>query len=215
MINNCDNCIFGSVDYDDYDDYDNAFYYCSKHDEEMEEPKFCEDFKEVEYKPYIEKNQECDCCKYLNKCIKNNMALNCTCISDKMVHYMRGIYGCFKVNENELKVFRCLANAKISTYMSMYSPSRAVISSKYIATSCGLSIYKTRKIIKSLVDKGLIERVSCGRPAVVSYGEIAELECEAMPPLNGFALTKKAFETEEWKEMYENWEKSLAEWANE
>lgn len=118
------------------------------------------------------------------------------------------------MNCDELKVFRCLANAEISTYMSMYSPSRAVISSKNIAESCGLSVYKTRKIIKSLVDKELVERASCGRPAVVSYGEVAELECEAMPPLNGFALTQKAFETEEWKEMYENWEKSLAEWAN-
>lgn len=118
------------------------------------------------------------------------------------------------MNCDELKVFRCFANAEISTYMSMHSPSRAVISTKDIATSCGLSVYKTRKIIKSLVDKGLVERASCGCPAVVSCGEICELVCEAMPPLNGFALTKKAFETEKWKEMYEDWKKSLTEWAN-
>ena len=95
------------------------------------------------------------------------------------------------MNCDELKVFRCLANAEISTYMSMYSPSRAVISSKDIAESCGLSVYKIRKIIKSLVDKELVERASCGSPAVVSYGEIAELEYEAMPPLTFFPKKRK------------------------
>ena len=65
-----------------------------------------------------------------------------------------------------------------------------------------------------LVKEGLIERASCGNPAIVSYGEYTELVCEAMPPKNGFALTKKGFQSEMWKEVYDEWCKSMEEWAN-
>ena len=89
-----------------------------------------------------------------------------------------------------------------------------VFSSKSIAESTGLSRYKTMKILHLLRDEGLIKNDCVGRPAVVSHGEYEELECEAMPPLRGFSITKKGSETDIFKQESDAYYKSLAEWAN-
>lgn len=115
---------------------------------------------------------------------------------------------------DEKAVFHCIANCEISSYSTMYAPERVVVSTGDIAKKCLWSKYRTRKAIKGLVEKGLIERASCGCPAVVSYGEYTELVCEARPPMNGFAITKQGFQSEEWKNIYDMWCRSMEELAN-
>lgn len=111
-------------------------------------------------------------------------------------------------------VFLIFCNAEIGSYMTTYGPERVVVSTKEVAKSMHWTEYRTRKAIKELVSRGWIERASCGCPAVVSYGEYTELVCEAMPPKNGYAITKEGFQTELWKGAYRDWCKSMEEWAN-
>jgi len=111
-------------------------------------------------------------------------------------------------------VFLVFCSAEISTYTTMYAPDRAVVSTKEVARILKWTEYRARKAIKSLVNRGWLERASVGCPAVVSYGEVPELVCDAMPPKNGYAITKKGFKTGLWKSAYQDWCDSMAEWAN-
>lgn len=115
---------------------------------------------------------------------------------------------------DERAVFHCIANCEVSTYTIMYPPQRVVVSTGEIAKMCLWSKYRVRKAIKGLVEKGLIERASCGNPAVVSCGEYAELVYESAPPTNGYAITEQGFQCEEWKSIYDLWCRSMEEWAN-
>ena len=111
-------------------------------------------------------------------------------------------------------VFLVFCQAEIGSYMCTYGPEKVVVSTKEVANAMKWTEYKARKAIKELVSRGWIERASCGCPAVVSYGEYTELVCEAMPPKNGYAITKEGFQTDLWKTAYQEWCDSLAEWAN-
>ena len=111
-------------------------------------------------------------------------------------------------------VFLVFAQAEIGSYMCTYGPERVVVSAQEVANTMHCSVYKARKAIKELVERGWIERASCGCPAVVSYGEYEELVCDAMPPKNGYAITKEGFQTDHWKIAYQEWCDSMAEWAN-
>ena len=119
-----------------------------------------------------------------------------------------------KSMNDENIVFNRIANCEVSSYSIPYPPDRVVVSTGEIAKMCLWSKYRVRKAIKGLVEKGLIERASCGNPAVVSYGEYAELVCESAPPKNGDAITEQGFQSEEWKSIYELWCRSMEEWAN-
>lgn len=111
-------------------------------------------------------------------------------------------------------VFLVFAQAEIGSYMCTYGPERVVVSAKEVANVMRWSVYKARKAIRELVQRGWIERASCGCPAVVSYGEVPELVCDAMPPKNGYAITKEGFQTDHWKVAYKEWCDDMAEWAN-
>ena len=115
---------------------------------------------------------------------------------------------------DEIAVFHCIANCEVSSYTTMYAPNRVVVSTGDIAKMCLWSKYRTKKAIKGLVEKGLIERASCGNPAIVSCGEYTELVCESAPPTNGYAISKQGFKSEEWKSIYDMWCRSMEEWAN-
>lgn len=115
---------------------------------------------------------------------------------------------------DEEKVFSIICDCEIGTYMATYAPGRGVVSTREIADMGGYSKYRVSKLIKALVLMGIVERASVGCPALVSYGEYTELICEARPPKNGYAITKAAFESDVWKRKYNEWCKSLAEWAN-
>ena len=115
---------------------------------------------------------------------------------------------------DEKIVFNCIANCEVSSYSIPYPPRRVVVSTGEIAKICGWSKYRVRKAIKGLTEKGLIERASCGCPFMESCGEYRKLVYEAMPPKNGYAITKVGFKSKDWKDIYAMWEKEMEEWAN-
>ncbi len=88
-----------------------------------------------------------------------------------------------------------------------------VLPAQSIANATEMSKYKVLKILHELRDDGLVERASQGCPAQVSYGEITELICDAMPPLNGWALTAKGRETDVYKAVKDEFERGMEEWA--
>lgn len=87
----------------------------------------------------------------------------------------------------------------------------SVISSKTISEQLNISRYKALQAIKMLVSSGFLEKASQGRPAVESFGEYRELVCEAMPPINGYALTKKARNCPTYNRIEKARDKELAE----
>lgn len=113
------------------------------------------------------------------------------------------------------RIFNLLVSCQIGTNMHTYAPDIAVVSISNIVSLLGdVTKYHARNALKSLIADGLVYYTSQGRPAVVSYGEVTELICDAAPPINGYALTKKAYQSGEYKQAYADWEKSLEEWAN-
>ena len=119
-------------------------------------------------------------------------------------------------DEAKKKILSQIISAEIVSYMCTYAPDKAVMTiSNIIALVDGLTKYRARKALNSLIEDGLIEYTSQGCPAVVSFGEVPELVEDARPPINGYALTKKGFQSNEFKQAYKEWERSLAEWIND
>ena len=113
------------------------------------------------------------------------------------------------------RIFDILISCEIGTYTSFHAPDRAVVSISNIVALLGdVTKYAARQALKRLREDGLVEYTSQGCPAVISYGEVPELIEDAAPPINGYCLTKKGFETPEWKQAYKDWCKSMEEWAN-
>ena len=113
------------------------------------------------------------------------------------------------------RIFQILISCEISTYTSLHAPDRAVVSISNILDMLGnVTKYGARQALKRLMADGLVEYTSQGCPAVISYGEVPELIADAAPPINGYSLTKKGFETPEWKQAYKEWNKLMEEWAN-
>lgn len=111
------------------------------------------------------------------------------------------------------KILGCIVGCELSLYTVLYGPDRAVVTISNICSLLGLTKYKARKALKELIAEGLIEYTSQGNPAVESCGEYRELVYEAMPPTNGYALTEMGFQDREYRKQYEDWRKSMAEWA--
>lgn len=118
------------------------------------------------------------------------------------------------MTSDEKAVFQCICSCELSTYTTAYPPQRCVVSTRNIASLLLWTKYRARKAVKSLVAMGLIEYASCGNPAVESFGEYRELVYEPAPPTNGYAITGKGFKSEEWKGLYDAWNRSMEEWAN-
>lgn len=118
------------------------------------------------------------------------------------------------MTNDEKQVFRCIGHCEISTYTTAYPPERCVVSVRNIASLLKWTQYRVRKAVKDLVGMGLIERASCGNPAVESFGEYRELVYEPAPPTNGYAITSEGFKCEEWQALYAEWNRSMEEWAD-
>lgn len=118
------------------------------------------------------------------------------------------------MTENAEKVLNDLIYCQLSTYTTLYAPDEAVVPTGDFARFAGLTKYAARKALKELIAEGLVCKKSQGRPAVISCGEVPELVHEAMPPLNGYALTKAGYHSKQYNVAYANWCKSMEEWAN-
>lgn len=119
------------------------------------------------------------------------------------------------LDEIKQKLFKHIIGCEFATYESCYSPGWAVVPiSSLMLFEPSISKYMMRKALKELVADGLIEYTSQGCPAIESIGEYTELVCEAGPPINGYALTKAGFESDEYKEESERRDRVYREWAN-
>lgn len=120
------------------------------------------------------------------------------------------------MTEDSRKVLNCIMSCEISLYTACHAPDKAVVPISNIVSLLKCSKYRARKALKELRELELIEYTSQGCPAIVSYGaeSYPELIDEAHPPINGYALTKKTFESDLWKKKYDEWEKSMEEWGN-
>jgi len=118
------------------------------------------------------------------------------------------------LNMAKERVLQSIISAEIGSYMTMYGPEQAVLRISGIVKRTGLTKYGARKALKELMKDGYVKYTSQGCPAVESIGEYRELVCEARPPINGYALTKEGFRSPQWIKAYEDWKKSLEEWAN-
>ena len=110
-------------------------------------------------------------------------------------------------NDKE-KVLRAICALSNNTY------GIGVIRTNGIMACTKLSKYKVIKNIHLLREDGLVKRASMGCPAQVSRGEYEELICDAAPPVNGWALTKKGYASAEYKAAKAEYLNGLAEWAN-
>lgn len=118
------------------------------------------------------------------------------------------------MSEFEEKVLNTIINCEISTYACCYGPDRAVIPISNLANLLQCSKYKVRKALKSLLAIGYIEYTSQGRPAIESNTENGyELVCEALPPINGYALTELGFSTVQFRQAKERFDEALRKWA--
>ena len=118
------------------------------------------------------------------------------------------------MNEFEEKVLREIISCEISLYTCCYAPDRAVVTISNLANLLKCSKYKVRKALKGLIAIGYIKYTSQGRPAIESNTENGyELTCEALPPINGYALTKLGYSTGQFREAQEDFNKSMEEWA--
>ena len=102
-----------------------------------------------------------------------------------------------------------IIQGELATYESCYAPDRAVIPISWLLEwEPEVTKYRMRKALNELIADGLIEYTSQGRPAIESCGEYTELVCDAAPPINGYALTKAGFESDEWKAASDEREKA-------
>lgn len=112
------------------------------------------------------------------------------------------------------RILTHIIQAELATYESCYAPDRAVISISWLLEwEPDVTKYRMRKALKGLMADGLIEYTSQGRPAIESCGEYKELVCDAAPPINGYALTKVGFESDEWKEASEQRDRAYRRWC--
>ena len=114
------------------------------------------------------------------------------------------------MNEFEEKVLKEIISCEIGTYTCCYAPERAVVSIGNLASLLNCTKYKVRKAIKGLLAIGYVEYTSQGRPAIESNTENGyELICEALPPINGYALTELGFSTIQFREAKISFDKSM------
>lgn len=119
------------------------------------------------------------------------------------------------MNEFEENVLNTIISCEISTYTCCYAPEKAVVTIGNLAKLLKCSRYKVRKALKALMAIGYIEYTSQGRPAIESNTENGyEMVCEALPPINGYALTKLGYDTFQFREAQEEFNKLLEKWAN-
>ena len=123
--------------------------------------------------------------------------------------------GLERFKTTKLMTFQYVINYEISSYEAPYSPDVIVVSSSEVARALNVSRYTAKKALHKLDVEGLLEVKVVGNPAIVSFnGECEELVDDARPPKKGYALTKKGFDSQEYKKAYAEWSESLRKLAD-
>lgn len=113
------------------------------------------------------------------------------------------------------RVLCMIMDCEISLYTALYAPDKAVVRMGDICKALpDIPKASVKRAVKELMRDGMICYTSQGCPTVLSCGEVPELVYEAAPPINGYALTEYAFGTALWQKRYDEWCKSMEEWAN-
>lgn len=94
-----------------------------------------------------------------------------------------------------------------------YHDAANVNSVNTISHFTGLTKYMVRKVIKVLRDVGLVEKTTCGFPGYEWSTENGTDYEEPHPPVNGFGLTKKGFESATYKKADELNEAEYKRWS--
>lgn len=90
--------------------------------------------------------------------------------------------------------------AKLCNYATDFHKASNVTPTRILVQALGYTKYRISKELSFLKKLGLVERTTCGSPAYEIYTEngLTDFD-EAHPPLNGFGLTKKGFESATYK----------------
>lgn len=90
--------------------------------------------------------------------------------------------------------------AKLCIYATDYHEASNVTPTRILVQALGYTKYRISKELSLLKKLGLAERTTCGFPAYEIYTEngLTDFD-EAHPPLNGFGLTKRGFESATYK----------------
>lgn len=90
--------------------------------------------------------------------------------------------------------------AHLCNYATDYHEATNVTPTRLMVQVLGYTRYRISKELAILKKLGLVERTTCGFPAYEVYTENGLTDWdEAHPPLNGFGLTKKGFESATYK----------------
>lgn len=90
--------------------------------------------------------------------------------------------------------------AKLCNFATDWHEASNVTPTRILVQALGYTKYRISKELSILKKLGLVERTTCGFPAYEIYTESGLTDWdEAHPPLNGFGLTDKGFESATYK----------------
>lgn len=104
--------------------------------------------------------------------------------------------------------------AKLCFNATDFHEASNVTPTRILVQALGYTKYRISKELSILKKLGLVERTTCGFPAYEIYTENGLIDCdESHPPVNGFGLTKKGFESATSKKIDELNEAEYKRWA--
>lgn len=90
--------------------------------------------------------------------------------------------------------------AELCFYVTDCDEAANVTPTRILIQALGYTKYRISKELSILKKLGLVERTTCGFPACEIYTENGLIDCdESYPPINGFGLTTKGFESTTYK----------------
>lgn len=113
-------------------------------------------------------------------------------------------------------ILNTIISCQIACYEAPDAPCDAVVSmSNLRSLKPEMTKWDIKRAVNELRQAELIELKWQARPAVMSsgYESMPELLCEALPPLKGYGLAKKGFESKNYRRAYKDWEETLKKWA--
>lgn len=104
--------------------------------------------------------------------------------------------------------------AKLCNFATDWHEASNVTPTRILVQALGYTKYRISKELSILKKLGLVERTTCGFPAYEIYTENGLTDCdEAHPPLNGFGLTDKGFESATYKKANKLIDDEYRRWA--
>ncbi len=104
--------------------------------------------------------------------------------------------------------------AKLCDYATDYHEAANVTPVRILMQALRYTRYRICKELSILKALGLVERTTCGFPAYEVYTENGLIDYdESHPPLNGFGLSKKGYESATYKKAQDILDAEYRRWA--